>query len=186
MQYQERLTSVLLADPARMQALKAVRILGLNDGWIGAGFVREAVWDNFHGLAPRPVTGDVDVVFFDNLHCSSDDDRRLEEKLRRLSPNVDWSVKNQARMHHHNGNAPYCSTEDALRFWPETATAVAVRLEASGSIGVIAPYGLSDLFELRLRPTPPFEQENIAIFRDRVESKRWMTRYPRLQLILPA
>lgn len=78
MQYQERLTSVLLADPARMQALKAVRILGLNDGWIGAGFVREAVWDNFHGLAPRPVAGDVDVVFFDNLHCSSDDEGVLK------------------------------------------------------------------------------------------------------------
>lgn len=186
MPYQEKLKSILLADPARMQALEAVRTLGLNDGWIGAGFAREAVWDNLHGLTPRPVAGDVDVVFFDSVHCCSDDDRRHEETLRRLSPSVDWSVKNQARMHHHNGNAPYRSTEHALRFWPETATAVAVRLEASGFIEVIAPYGLSDLFQLRLRPTPLFERENIAIFTDRVETKKWMTRYPLLQLVLPA
>lgn len=183
MPYQETLQRLLLADPGRMQALHAVQTLGLRDGWIGAGFVREAVWDHLHGFSPRPVAGDVDVVFFDENQCSPDEDRRLEEKLRQLTSAFDWSVKNQARMHHHNGNSPYYSTEHALSFWPETATAVAVRIAPSGLIESIAPYGLRDLFELRLRPTPPFERDKLAVFRERVVIKRWLERYPQLQLV---
>ena len=181
MPYQETLQRLLLADPGRMQALHAVQTLRLQDGWIGAGFVREAVWDHLHGFTPRPVAGDVDVVFFDENHCSPNEDRHQEEQLQQLAPAFDWSVKNQARMHHHNDNPPYHSTEHALSFWPETATAVAVRIGEYGVIEVIAPYGLNDLFELRLRPTPPFEGEKAAIFRKRVATKRWMERYPLLR-----
>lgn len=181
MSYQETLQRLLLADPGRMRALHIVQTLGLRDGWIGAGFVREAVWDHLHGFAPRPVAGDVDVVFFDENHCSANEDRRLEEQLQQLAPAFDWSVKNQARMHHHNDNPPYRSTEHALSFWPETATAVAVRMGEHGIIEVLAPYGLNDLFELRLRPTPPFEGEKSAIFRKRVATKRWIERYPLLR-----
>lgn len=86
-------------------------------------------------------------------------------------------------MHQRNGNDPYLSTENALLYWPETATAVAVRVTDTNLIEIIAPYGLDDLFELRLRPTPPFECEKLNVFRHRVSAKRWMERYPMLQLI---
>ncbi len=88
-------------------------------------------------------------------------------------------------MHQRNGNKPYHSTENALLYWPETATAIAVRMGRSGLIEVIAPYGLDDLFALRLRPTPVFAQHKLAIFRQRVAEKRWLQRYPGLQLIVP-
>ncbi|MEQ1549262.1 MAG: nucleotidyltransferase family protein [Chakrabartia sp.] len=38
-----------------------------------------------------------------------------------------------------------------MRYWPETATAVAVRLSDEGILEVEAPYGLTDLFGLRCR-----------------------------------
>ena len=57
MKYQDLLESVLLNDPMRMNALYAVQALELNDGWIGAGFVRDAVWDHLHGYGQRPVSG---------------------------------------------------------------------------------------------------------------------------------
>lgn len=88
-------------------------------------------------------------------------------------------------MHQRNGNKPYHSTENALLYWPETATAIAVRMGRSGLIEVIAPYGLDDLFALRLRPTPVFAQHKLAIFSQRVAEKRWLQRYPCLQLIVP-
>ncbi len=65
MKYQDVLQGLLLNDPLRMKALHAVQALGLNDGWIGAGFVRDAVWDHLHGYGPRPLSGDVDVVWFE-------------------------------------------------------------------------------------------------------------------------
>lgn len=65
MKYQDVLQDLLLNDPIRMKALYAVQALELSDGWIGAGFVRDAVWDHLHGYGQRPVSGDVDVVWFD-------------------------------------------------------------------------------------------------------------------------
>jgi hypothetical protein len=67
----------------------------------------------------------------------------------------------------------------------ETATAVAVRIGRSTLIEIIAPYGLDDLFERRLRATPFFESDKRDVFWQRVVAKRWLERYPDLQLILP-
>lgn len=185
MKYQEALQRLLLDDPIRMQALYAVQALTLRDGWIGAGFVRDAVWDSLHGYGQKPVSGDVDVVWFDAERDDPAYDSDLEKKLGQQMPEFNWSVKNQARMHQRNGNDPYPSTENALLNWPETATAVAVRVGDSNIIEFIAPYGLDDLFELRLRPTPPFEHEKRDVFRQRVSAKRWLERYPMLKLIVP-
>ncbi|MBU5923252.1 hypothetical protein CIW55_02850 [Enterobacter cloacae] len=49
---------------------------------------------------------------------------------------------------------------------------MAVRLGDNDLIEVIAPYGLNDRFELRLRPTPVFEREKYDVFRRRVDEKR--------------
>ena len=170
MNYLPTLHALLLNDALRMEALIVLRHLHLPDGWIGAGFVRDAVWSYRHKHPRSPVPADVDVVWFDDSQCSEAQDRELEATLKRLSPVFNWSVKNQARMHRRNGDIPYRSTEDALHFWPETATAVAVRLT-------------EDLFELRLRPTPRFEHEKRAIFWQRVAEKRWLTRYPLLRIV---
>ena len=71
MKYQDELQRLLFSDPIRMEALYAVQALELNDGWIGAGLVRDAVWDHLHGYGQRPVSGDVDVVWFDPKSCST-------------------------------------------------------------------------------------------------------------------
>ncbi|WP_437888750.1 nucleotidyltransferase family protein [Phytobacter sp. V91] len=185
MKYQETLQGLLLDDPIRMKALCAIQSLKLNDGWIGAGFVRDAVWDHLHGYKQVQISGDVDVVWFDSERCNPAHDSDLEERLCQRFPEFDFSVKNQARMHQRNGNLPYLSTENALLYWPETATAIAVRIGETNFLEIIAPYGLDDLFELRLRPTPPFEREKLNIFRQRVARKGWMERYPKLQFIIP-
>lgn len=148
MKYQRALQRLLLDDPLRMKALYAVQALQLSDGWIGAGFVRDAVWGHLHGYGQRPVFGDVDVVWFDSERCNPAHDSYLEERLAQQPSTFNWSVKNQARMHQRNGNSPYLSTENALLYWPETATAVAARVGGTNLIEIIAPYGLADLFEL--------------------------------------
>ncbi|HDT6546279.1 TPA: nucleotidyltransferase family protein [Kluyvera ascorbata] len=183
MDYSQALQALLSRDPLRMQALTAVHALHLSDGWIGAGFVRDAVWAHLHGHPYPPMPADVDVVWFDDKQPSAAQDLEFEETLKRRNPTFNWSVKNQARMHQRNGDAPYHSTEHALGFWPETATAVAVRLAGTQGIEIVAPYGLEDLFELRLKPTPRFEHEKYSIFTDRVAEKRWLQRYPSLRII---
>ncbi len=80
------------------------------------------------------------------------------------------------------GDAPNASAVDAMRFWPETATAVAVRRTADGPCEIAAPPGLKDLFGLVLRPAPRFRGEKFAVVVDRARTKGWMENWPLLQL----
>lgn len=129
-----------------------MRSLALPDAWIGAGFVRNAVWDALHGRPATAPQSDIDVIWFDTTRCSPQQDDALEAQLEAACPGPQWSVRNQARMHLRNGDAPYASATDALRYWPETATAVAVRVTAEDHIEVAAPFGLQDLWQGLLRP----------------------------------
>jgi hypothetical protein len=174
------LETILLSDPLRRQALEVLARCGLPNCWIGAGFVRDAVWDHLHGYPKVAPSGDVDVIWFPRTQSCEEDDLRVEQELRCEMPGLRWSVKNQARMHLRNSDAPYASIADAMRHWPETSTAVAVRLKLSAAIEVNAPFGLDDLFALRLRPTPAFQTRKLSVFEDRVSSKHWIERYPRL------
>lgn len=176
------LQTIMSTDPLRWRLFQHVRALDLPDCWIAAGFVRNAVWDHLHDRALSPVSTDVDVIWFDAEHCTAEHDKTLEAALRAMDPSVVWSVKNQARMHIRNGDEPYLCATDAMRYWPETATAVAVRLGRDGTCDVAAPLGLEDLFGLIVRPTHRFVTQKRAIFEARFESKRWMSRWPALKL----
>ena len=176
------LRAILSNDPLRWRVLDLVRSLDLPDCWIGAGFVRNAVGGHLHGRPPSAPSGDVDVVWFDPRRAEPSEDRALEAALRGLEPGVDWSVKNQARMHLRNGDTPYASAVDAMRHWPETATAVAVRRTGQGSCEIAAPFGLVDLFRLVLRPTPQFAGERHRAFLGRVQAKGWLAAWPKLRM----
>jgi len=175
------LRTLIASDRQRMRVLGLVRDLGLPDCWVAAGFVRNGVWDHLHGRAVSPLTQDVDVIWFDPAACTAARDAGLETALRARDGTLAWSVKNQARMHERNGDAPYRSATDAMRYWPETATAVGVRLGQQGEIEVAAPFGLDDLFDLVLRPTPRFLTEKYAIYLERVRSKQWEQAWPKLR-----
>ena len=176
------LRTILSADRPRWRILRLVRSLGLPDCWIGAGFVRNAVWDHLHGRPPRLPTGDVDVLWFADGPADLAEDSSLQTTLRNLDPKFDWSVKNQARMHLRNGDASYASATDAMRHWPETATAVAVRLDMRNDLAIAAPFGLHDLFGLVLRPSPGFTDARHPVFLDRIRTKAWLASWPLLTI----
>jgi hypothetical protein len=176
------LKKLLLADKERSRILALVQSLELPDCWVGAGFLRNAVWDHLHGRPPSKSFSDVDVIWFDSERSDPAIDVEIEVSLRRLDPSIDWSVKNQGRMHIRNGDKPYDSAVDAMRFWPETATAVAVRKIDIFEFEFAAPFGFHDLFALRVRPTPSFRDEKQSIYLKRVQCKRWADIWPRLRI----
>jgi hypothetical protein len=77
---------LLETQPDLRRILGLVEDLALPDGWIGAGFVRNAVWDVLHGRRPDPRLGDVDVVFFDPADIRPERDTELESRLRPSLP----------------------------------------------------------------------------------------------------
>ena len=141
--------------------------------------MRDAAWDALHGRPPAPGAGDVDVVWLDAAP-SAEADRAIEARLRGARPGVPWSVTNQARMAARNGDAPYRDTAEALRHWPETATAVAARWDGAG-VAILAPLGLADLLGGVIRPGPRFTGERRGVVAARVAAKGWRARWPLLR-----
>ena len=164
--------------PDMLACLEAVAGLGLPDCWIGAGFVRAPVWDALHGYREPSPLADIDVVYFDP-ESGDAHETPAEAALARALPRP-WSVTNQARMHLYNDDPPYRDTSEALANWLETATAVALRLDAAGRLALLAPHGLEDLFALRVRPTPRARAAKLEAYRERVKRKKWQERWPRL------
>jgi hypothetical protein len=124
----------------------------------------------------------VDVIFFDPSDTRRERESDLENRLHEISPGAIWSVKNQARMHLRNGDAPYRDTFEAVAHWAETATALAAR-SLDGRIDVMAPHGVKDLLNLIVRPVPAFEQK-MEVYRERVLSKDWPARWPMLTMLM--
>jgi hypothetical protein len=183
MNHEAQLKALLAQDRIRMQVLRTVRGLELPDCWVAAGFVRSLVWDHLHQRKVSTLPEDIDVIWFDAARADKDVDSAMQGELSQRCSTVNWSVKNQARMHLRNADAPYHSATDAMTCWPETATAVGVRLGGDDQIEVAAPLGLDDLFSLVVRPTERFRTEKYALFLDRVQSKRWQEIWPELTVV---
>jgi uncharacterized protein len=67
--------------------------------------------------------------------------------------------------------------------WPETATAVAVRLADDDRLEVVAPFGLADLLGLVHRRNAT--RVSVEEYRRRIVTKRIAERWPRAT-VLPA
>ncbi|EPA9110304.1 MAG: nucleotidyltransferase family protein [Serratia liquefaciens] len=180
MSLQQKIIQLLQQDNERMMALRTARRLGLNDWCLGAGFVRNLVWDQRHGYVTSTPLNDIDVIHFDPQRPEAERDHMLETRLQEWLPQP-WSVKNQARMHLRSGRAPYRNSEDAISFWTEVETAVGARLNADDSITLVAPFGLEGLFA----DTITFNAKNgdLDAYEQRVVGKGWLQRWPRLRQI---
>ncbi len=176
MKYREELFSMIFHDFWMMEILRVVRDLKLDDSWVGAGFIRNKVWDVRHGFE-RTELNDIDVLYFNSETLTENEDVKIERYLKEQHPGINWSVKNQARMHIHNRHFPYKNCEDAVARWPETATAIAVRLNFNHDLELIAPYGLDDLFHLYLKRSP---LSTDTLFQARLEKKQWQKQWPQL------
>lgn len=184
MSMRERDIVALISNDAwMMHVLRLARSLELPDWCVCAGFVRTKVWDYLHGFdSPTPLS-DVDVVYFDPRQTSETIEKEYEQILAERDPDIPWSVKNQARMHTKNGHAPYVSTSDALAKFPEVCTAIGVYLDADDQVKLVAPYGISDLVNLIVRPTPFFASaDKRKVYEQRMDSKKWQKTWHRLTI----
>ncbi|MGI4855911.1 MAG: nucleotidyltransferase family protein [Janthinobacterium lividum] len=187
MTLQARLIELARASPWFLSALAAVRDLNLPSWCIGAGAVRNLVWDALHEYQTPSVLSDVDVAYFDPCDLSVMRDDAFRRQLAGAHPGVQWEVTNQAGVHtwfestFGHAVAPLRSLEEAVASWPEYATSVGVTLQLDGSIDVIAPYGLDDLFAMVVRRNPA--RVSIATYRTRVRQKRYDARWPMVTII---
>lgn len=180
--YEERLREIINQNQYIIEDMKVVRALEIPNAYIAAGYVRNLVWDLLHDYTVRTTLDDVDIVYFDLLDLSEETEKELEGILKSRSNKYKWSVKNQARMHHSKNDNQYASVEDAMKRWPETATAVGIRLDKQDNIEILAPHGLVDLFNLKIRQSPYFADR--VLFMQRIENKQWLIKWPLVQIVV--
>lgn len=180
MEYIQQLLNIMDCAKVRKD-LELVRELNLPQSCIAAGYVRNRVWDALHGYDHETPLNDIDVIYYDPSDMSEEKDKLLTQRLNTVDMKDCWSVKNQARMHLRNQVDPYESTSDAMSCWPEIATAVGLYLDELDQIQCISPYGLDDLFQLKIRQSPRYM--DTAYFKTRVTEKQWLTRWPNLTMV---
>jgi len=158
-----RLEAILRAAPSLMEVLRTARALDLPEWLIVSGAVYQRVFNHLTGRDPEYGIKDYDLVYFDPSDISYEAEdvaiRRaaaaFEPPLRELV-----EVRNQARVHlwfeakFGEPYAPLASSAEALERFVSPIFAVAARLEPDDRLALMAPFGLDDLFAMRMRPNP--------------------------------
>jgi hypothetical protein len=188
---EDRLRSMIRSCAWMMRILAAVRQVGLPDAWVGAGAVRDLVWGQLYGpgFSPGDVH-DVDVAFFDPDDLSRAGDEQATGRLHDAWSEVPWQARNQAAVHTWYANRfagdpvrPLLTIADAVATWPETATAVAVRLGPVGEVEVCAPLGVTDLLAGVWRRNP--RRVSVPVSLARLARHQPAQRWPGVTVIVP-
>src|SRR5580692_9325247 len=159
----ERLAAILRATPPLMWVISVARRLCLPDWLVFSGAVYQPVLNHLTGRPLDYGIKDYDLGYFDASDLSYDAEdaviRRVKaafgEPLRSMV-----EVRNQARVHlwfeakFSEPYGPLSCTAEALERFASATFAVGVRLESDDRLHIQAPFGLADLFALRLRPNP--------------------------------
>jgi uncharacterized protein len=185
--YKQELTQLVRSTPWFMSILETVRAYNPPHWLVGAGVIRNLVWDHLHQYQTPTPLADIDVIFFDPHDVRPERDQVVQQQLARWLPHVNWEATNQAAVHLWYEDvfgfavSALNSSEEAVATWPETATSVALRLLSTDQIYIVAPYGLSDLFNMVLRRNPC--RVTREQFTQRLHSKQILCKWPRVQVI---
>ncbi len=179
---EEDILKLIQSDEWMMEIIKAAYALDLPDWWVCAGFVRSKVWDALHCYTIRTPVPDIDFIYFDSKDISEEKEKQLERRLLQLYPQAPWSVKNQARMHVVNNVPPYKNSIEAMSKFPETATAIGVRMNEDDKLELATPCGIQDLVNLSVKPTATFKtsSDRLIIYEKRLKKKNWQDIWPNL------
>ncbi|MEP0235802.1 nucleotidyltransferase family protein [Roseibium sp.] len=170
-----------------MAILTTIKSLELPDAWLVSGGVYQTVWN---ALTERPAghgIKDYDIIYFDGADLSYDGEDAVINAVGTGLPLLAdrLETKNQARVHlwyEKRFGRPYpplsCSME-SLTYSASRTHAVAVRLRDDGRFDIHAPFGLSNIFGMRLVLNHAFD--NRQTYQEK--GARMKEQWPELELV---
>ncbi len=165
-----RLEAILRRSRPLIQVLGVLRDINLPDWQVFSGAVYQRVFNQQTGRDLDFGIKDYDVAYFDPDTSYDAEDVVIRRVAAAFEPPLRdmVEVRNQARVHlwfegkFGEPYAPLTSSAEALGRFVSPVFAVAVRLEADDSLSIRAPFGLDDLFALRMRHNPSRRSPNFA------------------------
>lgn len=182
-----RMEAILRATPGLMRVMTTARELDLPDWLVFSGAVYQPVVNHLTGRDPDYGIKDYDLGYYDASDVSYEaEDVVIRKVAEAFAPPLREmvEVRNQARVHlwfegkFGEPYSPLGDTAEALSRFTSTTFSVGARLEADGAMTLVAPFGLEDLFSLRLRPNPT---RKTAGFARTAEAAR--RRWPELEIV---
>ena len=173
-------------DPVDDGFIEMAKSLGLPDWWICAGFVRSKIWDVLHGFEVRMATPDIDVIYYDSLNI--DEAAKIYKTRIEESGRYYPLVSKKSNQHAYcEWNSTLSSSVDAISKFPETATALGVKLDERNNVILTAPCGIEDVLSLQVKPTPHFleTKDEYICTTNRVNQKNWQSKWPNITITYP-
>lgn len=161
--------------------------LGLPGWYLAAGCLSQTVWNVVTGRSPIHGIRDYDLFYFDAGDMSWEAEDTVIQSARHAFRDIttEVEVRNEARVHlwyekkFGTPCPPYTSTESAIDSFAATTCCLGVRLEPGGRWRVYAPHGLSDVFNLVVRPNPVVAPHSVYA----AKTSRWLSQWPELTIL---
>lgn len=182
--YKEKFLDIISHDPELNEIFKILERMHLPEATICGGTIRNLIWNKQTGHHSSLKLGDIDV-YYKNSSQSYENFLMTKEILAQNHSLYLWNIKNICLPARHLSHRRfYDSIEKTIADFPETATSVGVQKSRLNGYHVIAPYGLADLFELQVSPTPNYAvgQAGHQRYQQRLTNKAWQARWPELTI----
>ena len=184
----QHLAILIAGSPTVMAVLTGIRALNLPDWRMFSGAVYQTVWNALTERDADHGVKDYDIGYFDPDTSWDAEDVVIKRAASVFNPALaaKVEVRNQARVHlwfPDKFGEPYPAlsrTDEALARFVCPAFAVGVRLEDDDSLTVSAPFGLQDVFTMRLRKNPTRDISDAAFARVAASAK---ARWPELEIV---
>ena len=185
---EERFLGIVLADPTVRAVLEQAPALGVDEWWLTAGVLFQAVWNGLTGRPPGSGVRDADLFYFDPDTSWDAEDAviRRGAELFAGAP-VPVEIRNEARVHLWYGRKfgtadppPFRSAAEPIAGFAAVCCCYGVTVDRKGRTAVHAPYGFDDLFGLVVRRNPASPAP-----RHLYEAKagRWQRQWPELTVL---
>lgn len=181
------LRSVLSRNEVLTDVLTRAATLELPGWYVTAGCLFQTVWNVVTDRPPAGGIKDYDIFYFDGTDLSWEAEDAVikagQEVFAGLPAEVE--IRNEARVHLWYEQKfgvpcpPHESTEAAIDSFAATTCCLGVRLDPHGEWRVYAPHGLSDVFNLVVRPNPVLAPREVY----EAKAARWREEWPELTVL---
>ena len=101
---------------------------------------------------------DIDVIYYDRTNIEKRK-RNMKKRLRSCYRQFLGQLKTRHECMVPIIVPPYSSAVDAIGKFPETATALGVKLDDKNNLQLTAPHGINDFVNMVVKPTPFFKSQ---------------------------
>ncbi|EKJ68322.1 hypothetical protein HYE68_007059 [Fusarium pseudograminearum] len=182
-----RFKDVVKHNKTLITVLSRAAEMKLPNWYLAAGALTQTVWNVMTNRDPEQGIDDYDLIYFDASDLSWEAEDVVIQKGKELFKDipVEVEIRNQARVHlwyekkfgrpcpqHH-------SSEAAMTAWGTNTALIGVSLREDGEWDIFAPWGLSDMFTLVVRPNQQIMTEETYI----KKTQRWIKLWPEITIM---